>query len=65
MEWSEATIENDGFPMVLGQLTIGFSMVGHHWSNDGMVTYHRRSLFWFNLSFAAYKVHANWGQHVK
>ena len=47
MEWSEATIENDGFLMVLGQPTIGndgFSMVGHHWSNDGMVTYHRRSL---------------------
>ena len=47
MEWSEATIDNDGFSMVLGQLTIGndgFSMVGHHWSNDGMVTYHRRSL---------------------
>ena len=47
MEWSEATIENDGFSMVLGQPTIGndgFSMVGHHWSNDGMVTYHRRSL---------------------
>ena len=33
MEWSEATIENDGFSMVLGQPTIGndgFSMVGHH-----------------------------------
>ena len=47
MEWSEATIENDGFSMVLGQTTIGndgFSMVGHHRSNDGMVTYHRRSL---------------------
>ena len=47
MEWSEATIENDGFSMVLGQPTIGndgFSMVGHHWSNDEMVTYHRRSL---------------------
>ena len=47
MEWSQATIENDGFSMVLGQPTIGndgFSMVGHHWSNDGMVTYHRRSL---------------------
>ena len=47
MEWSEATIENDGFSMVLGQPTIGndgFSMVGHHWSNDGMVTYHRQSL---------------------
>ena len=40
MEWSEATIENNGFSMVLGQPTIvndGFSMVGHHWSNDGMV----------------------------
>ena len=23
MEWSEATIENDGFSMVLGQPTIG------------------------------------------
>ena len=47
MEWSEATIENDGFSMVLGQTTIGndgFSMVGHYRSNDGMVTYHRRSL---------------------
>ena len=47
MEWSEATIENNGFSMVLGQPTIGndgFSMVGHHWSNDGMVTYHRWSL---------------------
>ena len=47
MEWSEATTENDGFSMVLGQPTIGydgFSMVSHHWSNDGMVTYHRRSL---------------------
>ena len=47
MEWSLATIENDGFWMVLGQPTIGkdgFSMVGHHWSNHGMVTYHRRSL---------------------
>ena len=47
MEWSGATIENDGFSMVLGQPTIGndgFSMVGHHWSNDGMVTYHRWSL---------------------
>ena len=33
MEWSEATIENNGFSMVLGQPTIvndGFSMVGHH-----------------------------------
>ena len=33
--------------MVLGQPTIGndgFSMVGHHWSNDGMVIYHRWSL---------------------
>ena len=30
MEWSEATIENDGFSMVLGQPTFGndgFSMV--------------------------------------
>ena len=52
MEWSEATIENDGFSMVLGQPTIGndgFSMVGHHWSNDGMVTYHRWSLDWHVL----------------
>ena len=35
--------------MVLGQPTIGndgFSIVGHHWSNDGMVTYHRWSLLW-------------------
>ena len=47
MEWSEATIENNGFSMALGQPAIGndgFSMVGHHWSNDGMVTYHRQSL---------------------
>ena len=49
IEWNgqEATIENDGSSMVLGQLTIGndgFSMVGHHCSNDGMVTYHRWSL---------------------
>ena len=47
MEWSEATIENDGFSMVLGQPTIGndgFSMVGHHWSNDGMVKYHRTGI---------------------
>ena len=41
MEWSVGTIENDGVSMVLGQPTIGnddFSMAGHHWSNDGMVT---------------------------
>ena len=30
-----------------------FSMVVHHWSNDGMVTYHRRSLIcgWVGKTF--------------
>ena len=57
MEWSEATIENNGFSMVLGQPTIGndgFSMVGHHWFNDGMVTYHRWSLPPPHPSFLGY-----------
>ena len=59
MEWSGATIENDGFSMVLGQPTIGnhgFSMVGHHWSNDGMVTYDRRSLVERDIPFSANRV---------
>ena len=54
MEWSEAAIKNYGFSMVLGQPTIGndgFSMVGHHWSNDVMVTYYRRSLLHIMTNF--------------
>ena len=51
MEWFWPTIEINGFSMVLGSdnhWKRWFSMVFHHWSNDGMVTYHRWSLTWFN-----------------
>ena len=37
------------FRWFLGQATIGngwFSMVVHHWSDDGMVKYHRTGLFY-------------------
>ena len=47
MEWFRPTIEINGFSMVLGSCNHWkrwFSMVFHHWSNDGMVAYHRRSL---------------------
>ena len=47
MEWFRPTIEINGFSMVLGSgnhWKRWFSMVFHHWSNDGMVTYHRWSL---------------------
>ena len=39
MKWSEATIENDGFSMVLDHPTIGndgFFMVGHHFIGPTM-----------------------------
>ena len=47
MEWFGATIGFNGFSMVLGSGNHWFrwfSMVVHHWSADGMVTYHRWSL---------------------
>ena len=47
MEWFRPTIQINGFSMVLGSdnhWKRWFSMVFHHWSNDGMVTYHRWSL---------------------
>ena len=40
MEWLEATIEIDGFFMVLGSGNHWFqwlTMVIHHWSNDGIL----------------------------
>ena len=43
MEWLGATIDINGFSMVLrlgNHWSWWFSMVAHHWSNDGMVTYH-------------------------
>ena len=47
MEWLGATIGFNGFFMVLGSGNHWFrwfSMVVHHWSDDGMVIYHRWSL---------------------
>ena len=47
MEWFRPTIEINGFSMVLGSgnhWKRWISMVFHHWSKDGMVTYHRWSL---------------------
>ena len=49
--WFGATIGFNGFSMVLGSRNHWFrwfTMVVHHWSNDGMVTYHRWSLSHFN-----------------
>ena len=43
MEWLEATIGNDGF-----------SMVVHHWSDDGMVKYHRTGLVMSHISCCVY-----------
>ena len=47
MEWLGATIDINGFSMVLrsgNHWFQWFTMVFHHWSNDGMVAYHRWSL---------------------
>ena len=47
IEWLEATIGNNGFPMVFGSCNHWqrwFSMAVHHWSDDGMVKYHRTGL---------------------
>ena len=47
MEWLGETIEINGFLMVLrsgNHWFHWFTMVVHHWSNDGMVAYHRQSL---------------------
>ena len=47
MEWFGATIGFNGFSVDLGSRNHWFrwlTMVVHHWSNDGMVTCHRRSL---------------------
>ena len=49
MEWFGTTIGFNGFSMVFESANHWFrwfSMVVHHWSNDGMVTYHRWSLGW-------------------
>ena len=48
MEWLGATIDINGFSMVLrsgNHWFQWFTMVFHHWSNDGMVAYHRWSLY--------------------
>ena len=47
MEWLGATIDINGFSMVLrsgNHWFQWFTMVFHHWSNDGMVAHHRWSL---------------------
>ena len=53
MEWLGATIDINGFSMVLrsgNHWFQWFTMVFHHWSNDGMVAYHRWSLVFENYS---------------
>jgi len=45
--WVWQTIGTDGFSMVFSLETMVFQwfpMVANHWSNDGMVTIHRRGL---------------------
>merc|ERR1712083_1019614 len=45
--WGWQTIGTDGFSMVFSLETMVFQwfpMVANHWSNDGMVTIHRRGL---------------------
>ena len=47
MEWLRSMVKINGFSMVLrtGNYRFQwFTKVVHHWSNDGMVAYHRRSL---------------------
>ena len=49
MEWFGTTIGFNRFSMVFESANHWFrwfSMVVHHWSSDGMVTYHRWSLGW-------------------
>ena len=53
MEWLGATIGFNGFSMVLGSGNHWFRwflMVVYHWSDDGMVTYHRWSLHQGHIS---------------
>ena len=50
--WVWQTIGTDGFSMVFSLETMVFQwfpMVANHWSNDGMVTIHRRGLLHADL----------------
>ena len=50
--WVWQTIGTDGFSMVFSLETMVFQwfpMVANHWSNDGMVTIHRRGLHYCNI----------------
>ena len=61
--WVWQTIGTDGFSMVFSLETMVFQwfpMVANHWSNDGMVTIHRRGLMTRFSCQIAWVVVQNW-----